>query len=101
MKAEAIIGTVLGTCELQGLIGRGGLGAVYLAQQSRPRRLVAVKVFSPDQHATFLEHFRQEADISHVQHLSESREYASVERVVPKDYEVDIHLLGKPINGGP
>ena len=37
MNAEALIGTVLGTCTLQKLIGQGGMGAVYLAQQSRPR----------------------------------------------------------------
>src|SRR5215831_13467636 len=68
MNAEALIGTVLGTCTLQKLIGQGGMGAVYLAQQSRPRRQVAVKVLlpmiplSPDQLAAFLERFRRETD---------------------------------------
>ncbi len=38
MNAEALVGTVLGTCTLQQVIGQGGMGAVYLAQQSRPRR---------------------------------------------------------------
>ena len=38
MDAEALIGKVLGTCTLQELLGRGGMGAVFLAQQSRPRR---------------------------------------------------------------
>src|SRR6266480_3532479 len=52
MNAEALIGTVLGTCTLQRLIGQGGMGAVYLAQQSRPRR----------QLAAFLERFRRETD---------------------------------------
>ena len=41
---NALLGQTLGTCTLQRLIGRGGMGAVYLAQQSRPRRIVAVKV---------------------------------------------------------
>lgn len=68
MNAEALIGSVLGTCTLQRLIGQGGMGAVYLAQQSRPRRQVAVKVLlpaaklKPHQLAAFLERFRRETD---------------------------------------
>src|SRR6266705_4225479 len=68
MKAEALVGTILGTCTLQQLIGQGGMGAVYQAQQSRPRRQVAVKVLLPSttlkpQHlAAFLERFRRETD---------------------------------------
>jgi serine/threonine protein kinase len=44
------------------------MGAVYLAQQSRPRRQVAVKVLlpatqlTPSQQAAFLERFRRETD---------------------------------------
>lgn len=45
MKTEALIGKELGTSTLQRLLGHGTLGAVYLAQQSRPHRQVAVKVF--------------------------------------------------------
>lgn len=68
MNAEALLGTVVGTCTLQQLVGQGGMGAVYLAQQSRPRRQVAVKVLLPattlkPQHlAAFLERFRRETD---------------------------------------
>ena len=68
MNAEALIGTVLGTCTLQKLVGQGGMGAVFLAQQSRPKRQVAVKVLlpmtplSPNQLAAFLERFRRETD---------------------------------------
>lgn len=68
MNAETLIGTVLGTCTLQKLIGQGGMGAVFLAQQSRPRRQVAVKVLLPAmaltsaQKAAFLERFRRETD---------------------------------------
>ena len=70
MKAEALIGKVLGTCTLLRLVGQGGMGAVYLAQQSRPRRQVAVKVLlplaelSPAQHGAFLERFRRETDVA-------------------------------------
>lgn len=61
------IGKTLGTCTLQRLIGRGGMGAVYLARQSRPRRTVAVKVLLPDlveqrPRNEFLARFRREAD---------------------------------------
>ena len=46
-NSNELIGQVLGTCTLQRLLGRGGMGAVYLARQSRPRRTVAVKVILP------------------------------------------------------
>ena len=68
MNVEALCGMVLGTCTLEKLIGRGGVGAVFLAQQSRPKRQVAVKVLlpmstlQPRQHAAFLERFRRETD---------------------------------------
>ncbi len=68
MDAEVLTGKVLGTCTLQELIGRGGMGAVFLAQQSRPKRQVAVKVLlpmmalEPYQRAAFLERFRRETD---------------------------------------
>src|SRR5579872_1091581 len=68
MNAESLIGNVLGTCTLQRIIGQGGMGAVFLAQQSRPRRQVAVKVLLPStsltqtQKAAFLERFRRETD---------------------------------------
>lgn len=63
-----LLGQALGTCTIRRLIGRGGMGTVYLAQQSRPRRTVAVKVLMPgnflDQQprAEFLMRFRREAD---------------------------------------
>lgn len=65
---DSLSGKTLGTCTLQKLIGRGGMGAVYLAQQTGPRRLVAVKVLLPDlmdtrTYSEFLARFRREADI--------------------------------------
>jgi serine/threonine protein kinase len=47
-NSSDLTGKVLGTCTLIQLIGRGGMGAVYLAQQTRPVRRVAVKVLLPD-----------------------------------------------------
>jgi serine/threonine protein kinase len=68
MDIKELIGITLGTCTLERVIGRGGMGAVYLAQQSRPVRTVAVKIlipsntYDPDQQRVFLERFRREAD---------------------------------------
>src|SRR3954447_10680542 len=68
MDIKELIGITLGTCTLERVIGRGGMGAVYLAQQARPVRTVAVKVlipsntYDPDQQRVFLERFRREAD---------------------------------------
>ena len=68
MNAKELIGTTLGNCNIERIIGQGGMGAVYLAQQSRPTRAVAVKVLipvsglDPDQQRIFLERFRREAD---------------------------------------
>ncbi len=68
MNTKELIGTTLGNCTLEQIIGQGGMGAVYLAQQSRPARTVAVKVLIPvtgldlEQQRIFLERFRREAD---------------------------------------
>ena len=66
INAQALIGTTPGTCTLQKIIGQGTMGAVFLGQQSRPARQVAVKVVTPltlqhlDQGNAFLERFHQE-----------------------------------------
>src|SRR5260370_17283016 len=67
MDIQELIGVALGTGALERINGRGGMGAVYLAQQSRPVRTVAVKVLipslnlDPDQQRVFLARFRREA----------------------------------------
>src|SRR5438270_7929971 len=70
-------GRTLGTCTLQGLIGRGGMGAVYLAQQARPIRHVAVKVLLPNammnsgMYQAFLARFQREANlIAQLEHVN-------------------------------
>jgi serine/threonine protein kinase len=75
-NSNDLLGRALGTCTLQRLIGRGGMGAVYLAQQSRPRRTVAVKVLLPHliearPREEFLARFRREADaIAALDHIN-------------------------------
>lgn len=67
----------LGTCTMEKLLGRGGMGSVYLARQTRPARNVAVKVLQPNltvnsvMHQEFLTRFRREADvIARLEHIN-------------------------------
>ena len=46
-RGQHLIGTVLGSCVLERLLGYGGSSAVFLGQQHTPSRKVAVKVFLP------------------------------------------------------
>ncbi len=46
-RGQHLLGTTLGTCVLERLLGYGGSSAVFLAQQQTPERKVAVKVFLP------------------------------------------------------
>jgi serine/threonine protein kinase len=77
IDSNQLVGRTLGTCTLQRLLGRGGMGAVYLAQQERPHRIVAVKVLMPDLltheelYKEFLIRFRREADaIAALDHIN-------------------------------
>jgi serine/threonine protein kinase/Tol biopolymer transport system component len=54
-------GTKLQRYEIKSLIGRGGMGEVYLADDSRLGRLVAVKVLNQSDDSEKLRRFRQEA----------------------------------------
>ncbi|GAC1421934.1 MAG: hypothetical protein NVS4B1_03410 [Ktedonobacteraceae bacterium] len=47
IRGQHLIGTVLGACVLERLLGYGGSSAVFLGQQHTPNRKVAVKVFLP------------------------------------------------------
>jgi len=85
-NSNELIGQVLGTCTLQRLLGRGGMGAVYLARQSRPRRTVAIKVILPSlieeqTREEFLARFRREADaiaaLDHI-HIMPIYEYSEM-----------------------
>src|SRR6266702_3580234 len=98
---HTLVGQSLGTCTIRRLIGQGGMGAVYLAQQTRPRREVAVKVLlpryleEPSSHRNFLARFRREADaiaaLDHV-HIIPIYEYG--------EQEQEAYLVMPYITGG-
>ena len=76
-NSNNLIGKTLGTCRLEKLIGQGGMGVVYLAQQVRPARHVAVKVLLPNLTADsnvykeFLARFQREANvIARLEHIN-------------------------------
>ncbi len=69
INPHRLLGQNLGNCILERVLGQGGMGAVYLAQQTRPRRTVAVKVLLPELlpetggvSTAFLARFRREAE---------------------------------------
>ena len=72
-----LVGKVLGTYRLEALIGKGGMSAVFRAQQLQLARRVAVKVLSPDVildsdlQEEFLIRFQREASlIARLEHLN-------------------------------
>ena len=60
---EALVGRTVGGCTIEKLLGRGGMGAVFLARQLSLHRSVALKVMLPDRggDAQFAERFVREA----------------------------------------
>ncbi len=74
---DNMTGRTLGNCILERMVGQGGMGSVYLAQQIRPSRRVAVKVLHPnfsvnsEVYQEFLVRFRREADvIARLEHVN-------------------------------
>jgi hypothetical protein len=74
-------GAVVGGCRIEGVVGRGGMGVVYLARQLELERDVALKVISPE---------LTEDAIARGRFLAEARAAAAVEHpnVVP------VHAVG-------
>lgn len=59
-----LIGRSLGGFEIERLLAQGGMGSVYVARQSEPRRAVALKVLRAPTHAsTSPTRFRREIEI--------------------------------------
>src|SRR5947209_17980000 len=61
--ARDLTGAVLGDFQVDRLLGRGGMGEVYLANQVSLNRPVALKVLRPDllSNPTYLSRFEAEA----------------------------------------
>src|SRR6266581_5899891 len=105
MDVKELIGVTLGTCTFERIIGHGGMGAVYVAQQPRPVRTVAVKVLIPgnntevEQKDVFLARFRREADtIAKLEHKNILPIYEYDEAVV--EQERVAYLVMPFIRGG-
>src|SRR5262249_15315011 len=91
-----LLGTRLGSCVLERTLGVGALGAVYLAQQTRPRRQVAVKVLLPRRAAgpeawrVFLARFHAEAA------AAAGLGHADIEPILECGQQEDIAFLVMP-----
>jgi len=79
---DALVEAVGDDYEIVRLIGRGGMGAVYLARDKALERLVAIKVLPPaGADAGVLERFRREAKtVASLQHVGIVPLYAFGER---------------------
>ncbi|HYW51939.1 MAG TPA: protein kinase [Gemmatimonadaceae bacterium] len=80
---DALVDAVGDSYEIVRLIGRGGMGAVYLARDRALERLVAIKVLPPGSatDAGVLERFRREAKtVASLQHVGIVPLYAFGER---------------------
>ncbi len=102
-------GLVLGPYQILGPVGRGGMGSVYLARDSRNQRLVALKVLPPQKYREeerLLARFRREMEItqkvSH-SHLTRTFEAGVLEKVyfIAMEYVPGQSLRRKVSDSGP
>ena len=77
--ARAFVGRSIGGCRLVRLVGTGGMGAVFEAEQEDPRRRVAVKLLRSElATGSALRRFQLEAELmSRLEHPSIARIYAA------------------------
>jgi non-specific serine/threonine protein kinase/serine/threonine-protein kinase len=99
---ENAVPETIGGCRILGVIGRGGMGVVYRAEQPSPRRVVAVKVLAPAfLDPSVIRRFEQEAQVlARLDHPGIARIlHAGVERVAGAElpYLVMEHVDGDPL----
>ncbi len=74
VSENLLIGSTLGQYQIEALIGRGAVSAVYRAYQANAKRRVAIKVYPRaflDDDGTFVERFQQEARlIARLEHFN-------------------------------
>ncbi|HMO16337.1 MAG TPA: serine/threonine-protein kinase [Pirellulaceae bacterium] len=79
VKQSSIIGSTVGEYHILRLIGAGGMGAVYEAQQTNPRRRVAVKLLRPGLYspATLQRLSRESEILGRLQHPGIAQVYSA------------------------
>lgn len=95
-------GDAFGDCKILNPLGSGGMGAVYLAEQSRPRRLVALKIIRGDRFSLAISRrFERESDIlARLQHPAIAQVYAAGTASGP-DGQSQPFLMMEYIDGRP
>ncbi len=83
-------GARVGSYEIRGVLGAGGMGVVYLAEQPHPRRLVALKLIRPGLASPrMLRRFEHEAEVlGRLQHAG-----------IGQIFEAGVHLSAGPHGG--
>src|SRR5690606_7731996 len=95
-----LVGRAVGPYHILGILGEGGFGSVYLAEQHEPvRRRVALKILKPgmDSHAVLARFEAERQALAIMDHPGLARIYdaGSTERGLP--YFVMEHVSGVPI----
>ena len=93
---QQMIGQILGPYRLEAVLGRGGMGSVYLARQTHPARHVAVKIlqFQPENgdYSTVLARFQREANtaamLEHI-HIIQILDYGELAQIASHHHRND------------
>ncbi len=91
--------TRLGRYEIRSLLGAGGMGEVYLAQDTQLRRQVAIKILSSDltHNAVRLRRFEQEAYAASALNHPNILTIHEIGKTASLDYIVTEHIDGESL----
>lgn len=98
---ELTPGTRVGEYTVQGVLGRGGMGTVYTAQQDRPRRTVAVKIIRRSVSSqSLVRRFEHEADVlGKLHHPGIAQIYEAGAAVVEPGQPAQPYIAMELVNG--
>ncbi|MFA6044481.1 MAG: serine/threonine-protein kinase, partial [Phycisphaerales bacterium] len=98
---ELAPGTRVGEYTVQGVLGRGGMGTVYIAQQERPRRTVAVKIIRRSVSSqSLVRRFEHEADVlGRLHHPGIAQIYEAGAAVVEPGQPAQPYIAMELVNG--